>query len=86
MDDKLWELIEAYGYWSYHAGLQYGLNNIQQYELFTKNGDDALDKIKRHLTSRSSRAAGACAECEWRPTKPGWKCITITCEHWPPPA
>ncbi len=40
---------------------------------------------KRHLTSRSSRAAEACAKCICRPAIPGWKCIIPICEHYPPP-
>ncbi len=46
----------------------------------------AIEMVERHLTSRRSRAAAACANCEWRPTKPGWKCLTTDCEYYPPPA
>ena len=58
---------------------------------FHRGEISAYNKVRvllqqRHLTSRRSRAADACANCEWRPTKPGWKCLTTDCEYYPPPA
>lgn len=49
MNEKLWDLIRDYGYWSYHAGLMNGKDDRQQYEIFTKKQDDAFFKIKQHL-------------------------------------
>ncbi len=54
------------------------------HEIFDVLFDSSIEKLKRNLTSRRSRAAGACPKCG-KPLIMGVFCET-ECGYYPPPA
>lgn len=42
--------------------------------------------LQRHLTSRQSRAAYACADCYWFSKYRSKECAISSCKNYPPPA